>query len=191
MKPVSKDQKLLTTRRLTLKPLTRDDADWIQEKFNNWDIIQYLNANIPWPYPEDGAMMFLNNTVLPQMKDNTAIHWGIFLKNKTEEGIGVISFRDQADEYDGHRGFWMDVNHQGKGYMTEAVAAVNDFVFDVLEYDEFLAENALSNLASRRVKEKTGAVFLETKKRRFNFGDEEAQVWKITKQSWYKYRNSS
>lgn len=190
MKYVTESQKILTTKRLILRPLIIEDADWIQKKFSKWEIIKFLNSRIPWPYPDDGALTFLRDMVLPSMKKNKAIHWGIFLKDKPDEGIGVISFRHEADEYDGHRGFWMDIAHQGQGCMTEAVSAVNDFVFDVLEYDSFLAENAVSNIGSRRVKEKTGAVLIEKKERHFNFGSENAEIWAITKETWKKRKNT-
>ena len=44
--------------------------------------------------------------------------------------------------------------------MTEAIASVNDFAFCTLGVESFYVSNAVSNVASRRVKQKTGAEFV-------------------------------
>ena len=44
--------------------------------------------------------------------------------------------------------------------MTEAIEAVNDFVFNTLGIESFYVLNAPSNIGSRRVKQKTGAEFV-------------------------------
>ena len=46
---------VLKTPRLILRPLRRKDAPVIQRLFPRWEIVRYLNASIPWPYPADGA----------------------------------------------------------------------------------------------------------------------------------------
>ena len=46
---------LLETRRLTLRPLSRQDVPAIQRRFPQWEVVRYLTARVPWPYPSDGA----------------------------------------------------------------------------------------------------------------------------------------
>ncbi len=174
----------LKTPRLVLRPLTIEDAPWIQEKFNDWEIIQYMNIAVPWPYPDDGALTFLKTIALPEMEQGRAIHWAITLKG-SGEGIGIISFRLYEDKVNGNRGFWIARAHQRQGYITEAITAVNDYVFDVLGFDRFEAENAIDNVASRRAKEKTGARLIETKRKLFVCGEMDAEIWEVTKESWY------
>jgi hypothetical protein len=43
----------LETKRLILRPLRMDDADQTQRLFPYWDVVKFLNAKIPWPYPPD------------------------------------------------------------------------------------------------------------------------------------------
>jgi ribosomal-protein-alanine N-acetyltransferase len=45
----------LETLRLILKPLEIADSGQIQSLFADWEILRYLTASIPWPYPPDGA----------------------------------------------------------------------------------------------------------------------------------------
>ena len=46
---------VLETDRLFLRPLELGDADQIQEIFPQWEVVRYLSAEIPWPYPMDGG----------------------------------------------------------------------------------------------------------------------------------------
>ena len=46
--------------------------------------------------------------------------------------------------------------------MTEAVKPVTDYAFDVLGFEKLVLANAVGNPASRRIKEKIGAIFLRT-----------------------------
>ena len=55
----------LYTERLILRPLQLADADAVQQLFPHWDVVRYLNAAVPWPYPEDGAFAYLRDIVLP------------------------------------------------------------------------------------------------------------------------------
>ena len=73
--------------------------------------------------------------------------------------VGRIGIRRQAaDIWD--LGFWTHPDHQGRGYMTEAAAAVLEFGFEVLSASEIEAAHAIWNIASRRVLEKIGMTFV-------------------------------
>jgi hypothetical protein len=50
---------VLETNRLLLRPLELSDAEQVQCLFPQWEIVQYLNAVVPWPYPPDGALSVL------------------------------------------------------------------------------------------------------------------------------------
>jgi [ribosomal protein S5]-alanine N-acetyltransferase len=57
-------------------------------------------------------------------------------------------------------GFWTHPEHQGRGYMTESVAAILTFGFDRLEAVQIEASYALWNKSSKRVMEKVGMRFV-------------------------------
>lgn len=47
----------LTAPRLILRPLELSDAPAVQAVFPRWEIVRFLAARVPWPYPPDGALM--------------------------------------------------------------------------------------------------------------------------------------
>lgn len=148
---------ILETARLLLRPLVESDVATIQHYFPHWEIVKKMNGNIPWPYPDDGAMRFYKDVVEPnQGKDRW--FWAINERNRPDHLIGVIELSRYArpSPSDGHRGFWLALPFQGRGYMTEAAEAVNDFGFRVWEMPEIIACAAVGNAASAKVKEKQG-----------------------------------
>ena len=51
----------LHTPRLLLQPLQLADAEQIQPLFGQWEVVRYLNAQVPWPYPADGALGYFQH----------------------------------------------------------------------------------------------------------------------------------
>jgi len=108
----------LETARLLLKPFAMQDAEQIQKLFSRWEIVQYLNASIPWPYPENGAEHFIHEIALPEAARGESWFWTLRPKSAPEQIIGVISLTLKPD---GNRGFWIDPAWQSQGLMTEAL----------------------------------------------------------------------
>lgn len=176
------------TERLTLRGVTLEDAPAMQKNFNDYAVIGELAAHVPWPYPENGAVEFLQNTVLPQQGNDHWV-WGVFLRENPEELIGIIDlYRAGRPE---HRGFWLARKHWGRGIMTEATAPVTDYAFDVLGFERLLLANAVGNLRSRRIKEKFGARWLRTEPAKFVNPDyTEHEIWELTRADWQKVKIS-
>lgn len=175
---------IFETKSLFLRPLRREDGARIQEVFPRMEIAEYLNASIPWPYPPDGAEQFLD-FILPQIESGTRFVWSITLGG---ELIGLI---DLDVEGPFHRGFWLMPEHHRKGYMTEAVTAVNDFAFDLLKMPLMRLGNAVPNAGSRRIKEKSGAVLVEViPDVPFVSGVFPEEVWELTAEAWRKSRTA-
>lgn len=53
----------LQTLRLTLRPLELADAEQVQALFPKWEIVRYLTAQVPWPYPADVAFQFYRTSL--------------------------------------------------------------------------------------------------------------------------------
>ena len=66
---------IFETKRLTLRPVTLDDAPATQRLFPHWEIVRNLGHNIPWPYPEDGALQFYRDVALPAMERGEQWLW--------------------------------------------------------------------------------------------------------------------
>lgn len=181
---------VLQTPRLTLRPIVLSDAPSYQENFNNWNVIQNMGAAVPWPYPDDGAVDFIKNSALPRMERGEAFLWAITLKDEGKL-VGVIEFRRESND-NGHRGFWIAEHLWGQGYMSEATAVVNDFVFDELGYDYFIEQNADFNEGSRAMKRKSGATLIETvEKPSVDGGTHACEEWHITREGWQRVRRTA
>jgi [ribosomal protein S5]-alanine N-acetyltransferase len=173
----------LESPRLILRPVTMADAPAIQRYFSNWEVIQHLSTGVPWPYPDDGAESFLRDVCLPKMAAGDAMVWAIVLKGGPGEAVGLLDYKER-DEGMGHRGFWLATHLHGQGYMTEAVVAFQDYVFLELGIERIIVMNARSNPGSRRIKEKTGARFLEEVEIPHRSGDGIGQRWEVTREAW-------
>lgn len=179
----------IMTSRLRLRPLTLQDAPAIQKHFPHWDIVRHLSAKaIKWPYPADGAQKFLQNIALPAMARGDDWYFGITRKDDPAgEVMGVVHLR--RDTASGNRGVWLASAYQGKGYMQEAVSALNDYAFDVLGFDKLVIKNASDNAASRKLKQKTAARLVATVPASHYLDGCPAQdVWELTAREWHAFR---
>ena len=70
--------------------------------------------------------------------------------------------------------------------MSEAVSAVNDFAFRTLGIERFHVCNAATNMASRRVKQKTGAEFVGYIELAHHSGQTLAEKWRVTRENWLR-----
>ena len=184
------DVPIIQTRRLVLRPLAVTDAPAIQRRFNNWNIIKNLATVVPWPYPDDGAETFIRLQLEKGALGEETYQWVLVLRSGDGEAIGNISFRPRADGLKGDRGFWIAEPYWNQGLMTEAVTAVNDFVFLTLGVDSFHVCNLASNEASRRVKQKTGAEFVGYIEVPHHNGQSRCEKWRMTREHWLRQRSS-
>ena len=182
---------ILQTERLVLRAITLDDAPAIQKYFNNWNIVQHLSMRVPWPYPDDGAETFIREQCLPKMEEGSSLVWGITLKEaENDEAVGVVDYRFDDDDY-GNRGFWIAEHLWRQGLMTEAVTAMQDYVFFELGVADIVVCNSIVNDGSRRVKEKTNAEYLGDVTLPHHSGQDQAQKWRIIREGWAEFRGRS
>jgi len=170
----------LETARLTLQPLEFCDAEQIQLLFADWEIVRYLTASVPWPYPADGAATWCRNA-LRAIERGDAWHWTLRLKTHQQQVIGVISLMKNDDN---NRGFWIGRPWQGMGLMTEAVNAVTDYWFNTLEFPVLRVPKATANIRSRRISERSGMRVVKTFEHNYVGGRLPAEMWEITATEW-------
>lgn len=174
------------TDRLYLRGVLLEDAESYEKNFANYEVIQHLSHQVPWPYPKGSVRGFLEDLILPEQGIKRWL-WVIFEKDKLDEVIGCVDlWRDGHPE---HRGFWLAEQCWGKGYMTEAVNPVIDYAFSELGFEKMVFANAVGNARSRRIKEKTGATFIENRPAKFVNPDyKEHEIWELTKNNWLKFK---
>jgi len=172
---------VLETPRLILRPLELADAESVQRLFPHWEIVRYLNAVVPWPYPPDGALSYYRGVALPAMERGDEWHWTLRLKSAPGQVIGAVGLGRR--EHD-NRGFWLGLPWHGQGLMTEAVTATNDYWFDVLSFPVLRVSKAAANLASRRISEKTGMRLIGKSEKAFVSGTLPCEIWEMTAEEW-------
>lgn len=177
----------LETPRLLLPPLALEDAEPIQRLFPQWEIVRYLNAVVPWPFPEGAALTHIRDHALPAMDRGEEWHWTLRPRQDPGQLIGRIHL---ARGESNNRGFWIVPEWQGLGLMTEAVAAVTDYWFDVLGFPVLRAPKAIANIGSRRISEKTGMRCVGTIEGDYVSGRIPGEVWEITVDEWRAFRRN-
>lgn len=166
------------TERLLLRAMTLEDAPAVQKQFERFEVVQYLGAIVPWPYPPDGAEFYLGQVLLPSMEAGRQRAWGIVLEGQL---IGSVTFNAEGDE---HRGFWLTPEFWGKGLMSEACNRLTDYVMGELQWPELITGNALVNVASGRIKQRQGFERVESFEKDFVGGRMLYERWRLTQQAW-------
>ncbi|MGE8167739.1 GNAT family N-acetyltransferase [Pseudomonas putida] len=172
------------TDRLTLTPLQLADASAIQALFPQWEVVRYLDNRVPWPYPEDGALVYVRDIALPAMQAGREWHWMIRLRDQPESVIGSISLFEQAGN---NRSFWLAPQWWGHGYMSEACQVINAYWFETLARPLMVVPKAVANHGSRKVSEREGMRRVGTRTGDFVAGQMEVEVWEMTRQQWLEH----
>lgn len=175
----------LATPRLVLRPFELADAAQVQQLFPRWEIVRFLSAQVPWPYPDDGALAYYRDLALPAMARGEEWHWSLRLKRNPDELIGGISLFTTPNN---SRGFWIGVPWQRQGLMTEAVEAVTEYWFSDLGFPVMRGYKAVDNLASRRISEKCGMRVIGTEDRTYVSGLLPSHLCEITAEEWKRHR---
>ena len=118
--------------------------------------------------------------------------WSINLKEAPQSTIGILEYRlgkkPNSEGLIDERGFWLAREYQGKGLMTEAVTAFQDYIFFEENVDSITVHNAKKNKASSLIKKKTGAMFVGIVSMDHREGGKETEQWVITRENWAKIR---
>lgn len=178
---------VLHTSRLVLRPVRSKDAPVIQRLFPQWDVVRWLDAKVPWPYPADGATAFVA-ACLEEMARGEKSHWAIVPRSGTADLIGLIDLWPDDGVSRNQRGFWLDPAYHRRGLMSEAADRVTDYAFRELGWPHLWLSNAQDNHGSRRIKEKEGAQLVDLIIGRFIGGETSQMVWLLTRDTWLARR---
>jgi len=174
---------VLKTPRLILRPVRTKDTPVIQRRFPKWEIVRWLDAKVPWPYPADGAATFVAGC-LEEMASGEKSHWAIIPRSGPTDLIGLINLWPDDGTNGGQRGFWLDPDFQRRGLMTEAADRVTDYAFRDLGWPTLCVTNAQGNQGSRRIKEKQGARLIDLRIAHCVSGQVTQMVWQLRREDW-------
>jgi RimJ/RimL family protein N-acetyltransferase len=144
---------MIETSRLVLRPPTLADAPAIARYLNNFAVAGNL-ARVPYPYRLADAEAWLN-AFRPDRPKKSA-EFGIELPGAGYVGQIGLDAGDGAPEL----GYWLGEPFWHRGLMTEAAAAVLDWLFTTTETEFVRSGVFYFNKASLAVQRKLG--FVET-----------------------------
>jgi RimJ/RimL family protein N-acetyltransferase len=173
------------TKRLVLRPVEMADAEQLQQVFPQWEIVRFLMNVVPWPYPPDGALVYVRDIALPQMERGEAWHWTLRPAADADRLIGSISLK--LGEGD-NRGFWLSPEWQGQGLMSEACVWINDFWFETLGFEVLRVSKAVGNTASRRISERMGMRLIGHGEKEYVSGKLQSDIFEITRDEWRAWK---
>ncbi|MBK9731843.1 MAG: GNAT family N-acetyltransferase [Chitinophagaceae bacterium] len=146
----------LTTERLSLRPLTTDDANEIYIHRSDERILEFLD--MPKATSVEDALAFIQR-ITNHVANNESIFWGIQLINDPYLIGSICLWNIEVAEDKAEVGYVLHPDYQGKGLMQEALAAVIDFGFNHLHLKIIVADLHSGNKKSLQLLQRNGFVF--------------------------------
>ena len=168
---------VLKSEDLTLQALRfRDRPRWNNVRAENRDWLSPWEATIPL-IPGDAAenashlpsYFEMVRTLNSEARSGRSFSFAIWHQRNL---IGQISLGGviYGAMRGGHIGYWIDKNYANKGFTTQAVMAVTDYSFSVLNLHRIEINVRPENAASKRVAEKAGYIFEGERPRYLHIG---------------------
>lgn len=146
------DLPTLRTARLVLRPFVLTDAPDVQRLAGAAEVAD-TTLSIPHPYPDGAAREWIAGHADAWAGQENAV----FAITTDADGlVGAINLRLELKHARAEVGYWIAVPFWGRGFASEALAAVVDFGFDSLGLHRIHAHHLGRNPASGRVMEKVG-----------------------------------
>jgi RimJ/RimL family protein N-acetyltransferase len=140
---------ILVTKRLTLRPPLEVDLDDIAEFIGNPNVSRML-ARVPYPYFRKDAEEWVN-CATANISAGQDMAFTIH-RERLIGGITLEGFDDGVPEL----GYWLAEPAWGKGYATEAAAAVLAHAFTTRQVEKVMSSAFKENLASLNIQQKLG-----------------------------------
>jgi RimJ/RimL family protein N-acetyltransferase len=174
---------VLQTQRLTLRKPVMADAIAVTELANDRRIAENTRR-LPHPYSQDDAEQFVGS-----LQDEAATD-AVFLIELDYRPIGMVGV-DWREPDAPELGYWLGVEHWGRGFATEAVRAAIDYTFEEFAIDQLVAGARVANPASRNILEKCGFQWTGVQLHRFEAIGSSTPVdcFKLTRGVWSSLKN--
>jgi RimJ/RimL family protein N-acetyltransferase len=138
---------VLETERLTLRRPTLADVKAIARLANDRRIAENTRR-LPHPYLQDHAVAFVRSLAAQASEL-------VFLIERNFSPLGMVGISWQAPDAP-ELGYWLGVEHWGRGFGTEAARAVIDYFFEEFSHETLFAGARVANPMSRNILEKCG-----------------------------------
>lgn len=143
----------LQSERLRLRAFTPDDAPEVERLAGEREVAAGT-LTMPHPYPAGAAAIWIATHAGGVERED-----GLTLAvERLVDGalLGAISLRIEREHERAELGYWIGRPHWGRGYATEAAAAIVGYAFEQLGLNRVYAYHFSTNPASGRVLQKIG-----------------------------------
>lgn len=168
---------MLDTDRLTLRPMTADDATPLLGVFGDPLVMASFGVA---PFDREQMRRWVERNLAHQREHGYGL-WVVVLR-ETGQVIGDCGLEWQSIDGEpvAELGYDLRSDHWDQGYATEAARAVRDHAFDHLGIDRLVSMIRVGNMASRRVAEKVGMHLMAEVRQ----GDRSYWQYRIDRLAW-------
>jgi len=150
----------METERLYLRPYRKGDGKWYfaMSQRNRAHLREYESGNVAMSIENEEEAEILMRDLAIDWEVRNCLFIGAFDRLKDEFiaqiYVGPVNWNLAEFEI----GYFVDCQHEGKGYVTEAVLAVLDFLFTYLNAHRIRLQCDESNIRSCRLAERCGFI---------------------------------
>ena len=149
---VHKGTQEIKTERLILRKIMPDDAEMVYKWMSDPDVIKYEDwaphQNVEYTR---GYIMH----VFGDYSSNQSYNWGIQLNNELIGHVVVVDINDRK----GSVGYYLRKDFWSKGYTTEAVKAIIEYMLFDVGIGKIEAKHSIKNIASGKILKKIGMAY--------------------------------
>ncbi len=146
---------ILTTKRLVLRPYTIADAE---DMYQNWASDPLVTRYVSWEvHPSVEFTRELLTGWVAEYEKPEYLNWVMTLDGHAIGNIAAVHLSDKHEAVE--LGYCMSSAHWNKGYMSEAVAAIRDYLFREVGVYRLVIRHDVRNPASGMVAKKIGCTW--------------------------------
>jgi ribosomal-protein-alanine N-acetyltransferase len=158
----------ITTQRLVLRQLQDYDVHELFALRIDESVNRFLNRPLPESVNDVRGFIAKVNQIT---HDNEGLYWVITRKNE-DKLLGAIGLRNFGPEqYQAEIGYELHPDHQGQGFMHEAITHVLAYGFGRLGLQAIMADTDPGNLRSIQILERHGFVKINGRENTYILSD--------------------
>lgn len=156
LKDYRENKPTIEADRVILKPMTAEDVSDLKEWFGLDEVYTYWGRKAT-PGEKNPEGMFVEKRPWVKRKPSLDFRWSVVLK-ENHKVIGELQVFDIQNCRMGDIAYRFNPEYWNRGFATESLSAVIDFIFTKTEIKRLNASADIRNIASNRVLEKCGFI---------------------------------
>lgn len=178
----------IRTDRLLIRPLRLDDVEDLARRRSEPPVAEYQSWTLP--YPLETARSIVESVVA--MDGPAAGEWWMVLITDADTGttFGDVAVHVGAEGRSAEVGYTLASEYWGRGYLTEALDAVLEYLFIERGFVRVSARLHADNVASARVLERCGFLFEGHTRLSYWVADEVSDdlIYGVVREEWQAWR---